>query len=198
MFYFRLILKWFLLGIWEKISQATLYVHRVDHSSFKRPKSPNCLRHLQLDHVSLKKIIGLLHFFFALVHELLQFCQELLQKKVRTLVALPQKHFLYTVKVRKSSDVLLACIIRIGEVGGCYSKLHVSESTQRKVCVCYSVCKNIHREKVSASDDYVTLGHVFPKVYYHHESSQNMYCFSDTAIFNFQLFFFEHNHNNRK
>lgn len=119
------------------------------------------------------------------------FARNCCKKKVRTLVALPQKHFLYTVKVRKSSDVLLACIIRIGEVGGWYSKLHVSESTQRKVCVCYSVCKNIHREKVSASDDYVTLGHVFPKVYYHHESSHHFYVlFFRHSNFQFSTLFF--------
>ena len=102
-----------------------------------------------------------------------------------------------TVKVRKSSiDVLFAFYYQ-EVVGG--SKLHVSDrrryskSTQRGVCHYYSsVCKNIHREKVSASDDYVTLGHVFPKVYYHHENERERAYFlvSDIAIFNFQLFFF--------
>ena len=59
-----------------------------------------------------------------------------------------------------------------------------------------AVCKNIHREKVSASDDYVTLGHVFPKVYYHHENESKS-LLSDTAIFNFQLFFFSGNNHNQ-
>ena len=122
------------------------------------------------------------------------FARNCCKKKVRTLVALPQKHFLYTVKVRKSSDVLLACIIRIGEVRGCYSKLHVSESTQ-----CLAVCKNIHREKA------MQVMIMSPSVTFFQKSiiimravTTSMYCFSDTAIFNFQLFFFEHNHNNRK
>ena len=102
-----------------------------------------------------------------------------------------------TVKVRKSSiDVLFAFYYQ-EVVGG--SKLHVSDrrryskSTQRGVCHYYSsVCKNIHREKVSASDDYVTLGHVFPKVYYHHEN-ENESLLSGFRHSNFQfstLFFF--------
>ena len=64
-----------------------------------------------------------------------------------------------------------------------------------------AVCKNIHREKVSASDDYVTLGHVFPKVYYHHESSHHFYVlFFRHSNFQFStLFFSGNNHNqNRK
>ena len=102
-----------------------------------------------------------------------------------------------TVKVRKSSiDVLFAFYYQ-EVVGG--SKLHVSDrrryskSTQRGVCHYYSsVCKNIHREKVSASDDYVTLGHVFPKVYYHHENERES-LLSGFRHSNFQfstLFFF--------
>ena len=103
----------------------------------------------------------------------------------------------YRVKVRKSSiDVLFAFYYQ-EVVGG--SKLHVSDrrryskSTQRGVCHYYSsVCKNIHREKVSASDDYVTLGHVFPKVYYHHENERES-LLSGFRHSNFQfstLFFF--------
>ena len=103
-----------------------------------------------------------------------------------------------TVKVRKSSiDVLFAFYYQ-EVVGG--SKLHVSDrrrysksTQQRGVCHYYSsVCKNIHREKVSASDDYVTLGHVFPKVYYHHENERES-LLSDFRHSNFQfstLFFF--------
>ena len=103
-----------------------------------------------------------------------------------------------TVKVRKSSiDVLFAFYYQ-EVVGG--SKLHVSDrrrysksTQQRGVCHYYSsVCKNIHREKVSASDDYVTLGHVFPKVYYHHENERES-LLSGFRHSNFQfstLFFF--------
>ena len=112
----------------------------------------------------------------------------------------------YRVKVRKSSiDVLFAFYYQ-EVVGG--SKLHVSDrrrysksTQQRGVCHYYSsVCKNIHREKVSASDDYVTLGHVFPKVYYHHENERES-LLSGFRHSNFQfstLFFSGNNHNNRK
>lgn len=38
------------------------------------------------------------------------------------------------------------------------------------------IAKTFGREKVSASDDYGTPGHVFPKVYYHHESMRHFMC----------------------